>query len=172
MSLVSYAALPAVKNPQLTGPKQQADSAVSEFKKLQSDYEAAKGDYKKTFEESITNVGFKTAEKRLQWVQALKTLNDAVPSRGNIEDLELPKIKEVNIESVQGAFLANTGDWYSNAFQGESGTQAKTTLSEEDQKAGPSGEGWVFQLLGYTFNAESRKFVTDAPHAEVEDQGT
>src|SRR5262249_13706731 len=35
------------------------------------------------------------------------------------------------------------------------------TLTDEDQKAGPSGEGWVFQMLGYTFNADSKKFITE-----------
>jgi len=170
MFLGSYNALSAVKNPRLEGPKKAADGAVGEFKQLQTAYEGAKGEYKKTFEEDVTSVGFKTAEKRLQWIEALKTLNDAVPPRGNIEDIELPKIKEVNIESVQGAYLTNTGDWYSQAFQGETGTQAKTTLSEEDQKAGPSGEGWVFQMLGYSFNEESKKFVTETLLKNLQDK--
>jgi type IV pilus assembly protein PilM len=170
MFLGSYNALSAVKNPSLEGPKKAADSEVANFKKLQSDYEAAKGEYKKTYEEDVTSVGFKQAEKRLQWIEALKWLNDAVPSRGNIEDLPLPKVKEVNIEAVQGAFVSNTGDWYGNAFQGESGTQAKTTLSPDDQKAGPSGEGWVFQMLGYSFNEESKKFVTESILARLQDK--
>ena len=170
MFLGSYNALSAVKNPSLDGPKKAADSEVANFKKLQSDYEAAKGEYKKTYEEDVTSVGFKQAEKRLQWIEALKWLNEAVPSRGNIEDLELPKIKEVNIEAVQGAFVSNTGDWYGNAFQGESGTQAKTTLSPDDQKTGPSGEGWVFQMLGYSFNEESKKFVTESILARLQDK--
>lgn len=170
MFLGSYNALSAVKNPSLEGPKKAADSEVANFKKLQSDYEAAKGEYKKTYEDDVTSVGFKQAEKRLQWIEALKWLNDAVPSRGNIEDLALPKVKEVNIETVQGAFIANTGDWYGNAFQGEAGTQAKTTLTPDDQKTGPSGEGWVFQMLGYSFNEESKKFITESILARLQDK--
>jgi len=168
--LGSYNALSAVKNPRVEGPKKQADAEVANFKKLQSDYDGAKGDYKKTFEEDVTSVGFKTAEKRLQWIQALRTLNDVVPPRGDIEDVELPKVREVNVEAVQGAFLANTGDWYNLAFQGETGMQAKTTLTEDDQKAGPSGEGWVFQMLGYTFNKESKTFVTESILRQLQDK--
>ena len=175
MFLGSYNALSAVKNPKLVGPqgvKPAADSAVTEFKKLQADYDAAKGDYKKAYEEDVGSVGFKTAEKRLQWVQALKWLNDALPPRGELEEgYELPKVREVNIESIKAAYLANTGDWYGAAFQGETGAQAKTTLTEEDQKAGPSGEGWVFQLLGYTFNADSKKFLTEQLLANLQKKG-
>jgi type IV pilus assembly protein PilM len=170
MFLGSYNALSAVKAPALLQAKQSADGEVNNFRQLQTAYDSAKGEYKKAYEDDVTSVGFKTAEKRLQWIQALKHLNDAVPPRGTLEeDFELPKVREVNIESVQGAFLPNTGEWFNQAFQGETGSQAKTTLAKEDE-ASPNGEGWVFQMLGYTFNEESKKFITESILARLQDK--
>jgi hypothetical protein len=75
--------------------------------------------------------------------------------------LELNAIDELNVDVLVGAATPNTGDWYNSAFQGEQGQTAKTTLTDADKAAGPTGEGWVFQLLGYTFKKNGRKLVMD-----------
>jgi type IV pilus assembly protein PilM len=156
----SFRAYSAVKDKGLESAQKSADGAVADFRKLQSDYDGAKSGYKKAFEDGVNNLGLKAAEKRLQWIQILKTLNETMPARLPSGDgTPLEEVPELNVDHLNGSFLTNVGDWYSKAFEGEEGAKAKNTLSDEDKASGPSGEGWVFQALGYTYNKESLLFV-------------
>jgi len=94
MFLGSFNALSAVKNPQLAGPKGQADSAVTEFKKLQSDFEGAKGEYKKTFEDDVTSVGFKAAEKRLHGWRRSRPSTTRFPYAATSKESTFPRSRK------------------------------------------------------------------------------
>jgi hypothetical protein len=158
-----HSSLAAVNNATLTGAQKAADGAVTEFKGLQTAYDTAKTEYNAAVDTGKTNIGFKDAEKRLEWIQALKWLNDCMPRRAEgADDKDLKRVPELNIDNIYGGFQTDVGAWFNGkAFEGEIGTTAKNTMTAEDKAAAPSGEGWVFQLQGYTYHESSERFVRE-----------
>src|SRR5690606_32259705 len=70
------------------------------------------------------------------------------------EEYELLDVPEINVDYILAAYMENVGDWY-NSLSDEN----KLSMSAADKETPPQGEGWVFQLLGYTFNAEYDLYV-------------
>lgn len=157
------------------GPEAAAKAAVAEFQRWDGDYKQALAAFENEKRAGATLVGLDKLGKRLGWIRVLKIINDTIPPRSaNADDAELYELKEINVEFLSAEYSPNLADWF-NKFE----PSVRDTMAEVDKQAPPAGAGWIFRMLGYTFNDREfeggqifvqnevlRKFQTEALRKE------
>lgn len=104
-------------------------------------------------------------ERRLKWLEILKTINATIPTFPNekdasAEDLPLDQRKSFFITSIDSKHHADLATWFSEKvakrYREEMRNWARITGTEIDETAlsadtGPTGAGWVFELQCYHY---------------------
>ncbi len=107
------------------------------------------------------------AERRLQWLEILRAVNDAIP-RTAYEGGKLPSPKvlpfedrqDLHILSVESKKYEDLATWFTEdvkkRYQDEYRNWARVTstpysIEEVMADTGPTGVGWVFELRGYHY---------------------
>ncbi len=120
------------------------------------------------------------AERRLQWLEILRVLNDAIP-RAEYADGKPPSPKElpfedredIHITSIESKRMEDVSEWFSEKvaqrYREEMRNWARITRNPVPEDlagdAGPSGPGWVFELTGYHYyNSPKRMGVEGSNH--------
>lgn len=113
-----------------------------------------------------------TSERRLQWLEILRTLNAAIP-RNAYPDGKPPSPKvlpfedrdDIHITGIESKRFEDLSTWFAEdvakRYREEMRNWARITNSPLPEglatDAGPSGSGWVFELTGYHyFNSPKR----------------
>jgi len=113
-----------------------------------------------------------TSERRLQWLEILRTLNAAIP-RNAYPDGKPPSPKvlpfedrdDIHITGIESKRFEDLSTWFAEdiarRYREEMRNWARITNSPVPEglatDAGPSGPGWVFELTGYHyFNSPKR----------------
>lgn len=137
----------------------------------QDDDLSSKLDYLNKMGEQVSG----DAERRLMWMELIKTINAAIP-RTDYPDGKLPSPKEVpfeertdiHITQFETKHYADLKEWFtterSAVYKSELGNWSglmKKELPESfttNLETGPEGEGWVIQLHGYHYFNDGIKF--------------
>jgi len=113
-----------------------------------------------------------TSERRLQWLEVLRTLNAAIP-RNAYPDGKPPSPKvlafedrdDIHITGIESKRFEDLSTWFAEdiarRYREEMRNWARITNSPVPEglatDAGPTGPGWVFELTGYHyFNSAKR----------------
>ncbi|MGL5094909.1 MAG: pilus assembly protein PilM, partial [Planctomycetia bacterium] len=161
----NWAFLKSINAEAFAAPQKAAGDATQEFGKLAGEYNTAVSGLETAKTTGTTLLGVDDAERRMDWISVLRTINSALPrSQGDISKMDLEKVEEVNVEYVNAVYLKNLGDWYGTLDE-----TMKGTLVKEDRDKGPEGDGWIFQVLGYTFNERQTQFVLDSILSRYQD---
>lgn len=135
-----------------------ADSAVSNFSSMASSYTAAVGKFETTKQGGESLVGLDVPAGRTGWMEVFALVNRALPPRSaDPNDKQIERSPEINVEHLDAAFLTDLSAWHASHPEA-----AKATMMEPDKSTAPSGEGWVFQILGYTFNEGNETYLRDS----------
>ena len=151
----NYRVYSAVNSPAFKQPTEAAKSATTNIAKMNSDFEAAKGQFNSTKDSGEKLIGKGDFDNRLAWIGILKKINDALPRRNpNIDDTDLESVPEINVEEVEAVFQADLSGWCDSYPE-----SVRSSLAEKDKENPVSGEGWIFQVLGYTYHREHELYV-------------
>jgi type IV pilus assembly protein PilM len=145
-------------------------SAVSSMEEYKSGHESrdseldAKLSYLNVMGKEVSG----NAERRLKWLEIIKTVNNAVPRKsfagGKIPEIEkepLDEREDIHVTRFDTKYYEDLKDWWTEElaqrYREEIRNWAQLTnnpLSEEDDLAlknnpGPEGSGWVFELACY-----------------------
>lgn len=148
----------AVGSEAFNGPKSQAEQAKKSIDDYAAKFNDAKNKFNATKTGGETLLGAERLNNRLGWIKICQLINNELPPRDpNLKpETELDKVQEINVEALDAGFMANTGEW----FSGIDDTH-KNTMDEKEKAAGPDGEGWVFQILGYTFHEDQENYIVE-----------
>jgi type IV pilus assembly protein PilM len=154
--LFHWMALQSVTAKTFDNPKNSAKTATGNFQKLQTDYEGAVGKFKQNVTNGENLIGADRYKRKLGWIKVFRTINEALPRRAMTdENTDVEQLKEINVDFIDAMFMANTGDWFGKLNE----DLKNSTMAAADKGAAPSGEGWVFQLCGYTHNIQHENFL-------------
>ena len=152
-------------------------SAVSSMEEYKSGHEGrdseldAKLSYLNVMGKEVSG----NAERRLKWLEIIKTVNNAVPRKSfaggkipDIKDVPLDEREDIHITRFDTKYYEDLKDWWTEElaqrYREEIRNWAQLTnnpLSDEDDvalenNAGPEGPGWVFELSCYhDFNKDT-----------------
>lgn len=115
------------------------------------------------------------AERRLKWLEIIKTVNNAVPRKSFVdgkiptrEEVPLDEREDIHVTRFDTKYYEDLKDWWTDElaqrYREEVRNWALLTNNELDEEAqaaldsdtGPEGSGWVFELSCYhDYNKES-----------------
>lgn len=145
----------AVHAETFNGPVERAKSAAKNFGDWKSKYDSAIGAISSTTDQGKQLIGAEQYKDKTEWIKVLKLINDALPPRvAELDKMELEEVPEVNVEYILAAHLPNVQDWYNTQPD-----KAKNSMAQIDKDNPPQGEGWVFQILGYTFHKTYEQYL-------------
>ena len=145
-------------------------SAVTNMESYKSDQESR--DSELDAQLSYLNVMGKevsgNAERRLKWLEIIKTVNNAVPRKSFVdgkiptrEEIPLDEREDIHITRFDTKYYEDLKDWWTEElaqrYREEIRNWALLTNNELDEEAeaalasdaGPEGSGWVFELSCY-----------------------
>ncbi len=145
-------------------------SAVTNMESYKSDHESR--DSELDAQLSYLNVMGKevsgNAERRLKWLEIIKTVNNAVPRKSFVdgkiptrEEVPLDEREDIHITRFDTKYYEDLKDWWTEElaqrYREEIRNWALLTNNELDEEAeaalasdaGPEGSGWVFELSCY-----------------------
>ena len=145
-------------------------SAVTNMESYKSDHESR--DSELDAQLSYLNVMGKevsgNAERRLKWLEIIKTVNNAVPRKSFVdgkiptrEEIPLDEREDIHITRFDTKYYEDLKDWWTEElaqrYREEIRNWALLTNNELDEEAeaalasdaGPEGSGWVFELSCY-----------------------
>ena len=88
-------------------------------------------------------------DRRTQWLELYKAVSECLP-RDPVEKQDIRLQNRVLITSLVPRYYPDMATWYNGLSQ-----HARETVSFADQKAPPSGPGWVVSLTGYHYHDET-----------------
>ncbi len=144
----------------------EAAQLVKEKATLQSGFDQAMTDFKKTDEIGQHLVG--NVEGRIRWLELLKAVNQCLPKDEHKPDAPLPPISERNelhVTNFDCTRFEDIGQWYDHVKrydQAPQGAEAQApkpagdatseTGEGDEATAGPHGPGWMIRLTGYHYH--------------------
>ncbi len=152
-------------------------SAVTAMEGYKSDHESqdseldAKLSYLNVMGKEVSG----NAERRLKWLEIIKTVNNAVPRKSFVDgkiptrqEVPLDEREDIHITRFDTKYYEDLKDWWTEElaqrYREEIRNWALLTNNELDEEAeaalasdtGPEGSGWVFELSCYhDYNKES-----------------
>ncbi len=152
-------------------------SAVTAMEGYKSDHESqdseldAKLSYLNVMGKEVSG----NAERRLKWLEIIKTVNNAVPRKSFVDgkiptrqEVPLDEREDIHITRFDTKYYEDLKDWWTEElaqrYREEIRNWALLTNNELDEEAelalasdtGPEGPGWVFELSCYhDYNKES-----------------
>jgi type IV pilus assembly protein PilM len=154
----NYRLLRAVSSESLAAQSKLADDAAGQFARYKSDFDAAKAKLQSTNASGKQLILLDPDGERLGWIKVFGFINRAIPPRSEQQPgVELDKVDEINVEYIRAAYVPDVKAWFDDAQV----QAAALTMTEEDKKNPPTGPGWVFQVLGYTFHEKYENYVRD-----------
>ena len=162
----------------------QAISQVDQASSLSADYEQADaqlvaqlGRISAIGEELVGNT-----DRRVVWLEMLKTVNTALPTTPGVQPGEIPDVdklpfhqrQEIHVDQLEVQYQEKLEDWFSETVKTKYIDQSRSVPSLDTDTsttpgttgadttstgpAGPTGEGWVVQLQCYHyFNQDMQK---------------
>ncbi len=143
----------------------QAESLSSGFVDEDSKLVAQLGRVTAIGEELVGN-----ADRKILWLEMLRTLNTALPLTPGLQPGEIPDVEklpfhqrqEVHIDEIEVKYFAKLDDWFTDIVKKKYIEQSRSDPQSEPVAAadgtatatepkGPDGEGWVVQLKCYHF---------------------
>ncbi len=116
------------------------------------------------------------ADRRVLWLEMLKTVNSALPQTPGVQPGEIPDVdkipfhqrQEIHVEQVEVQYFEKLEDWFTEIIKSKYADQQRSLGVEaaapaatdgsssqgstaEAGGAGPTGEGWVVQLQCYHY---------------------
>ncbi|WP_419193351.1 pilus assembly protein PilM [Kolteria novifilia] len=154
----NYRVYNAVHAKEWDDPTKKAQAASQKFRGWKGEYNGAIGTFNGTKENGELLAGADQVKTRDDWIEVLKVINEAVPRRGGVESDpdEVSDIREINIEFIDAAYVQNLGEWHQTMEE-----DFRNTMVPEEKEKAPEGEGWIFQVLGYTFFKEGEIYLVD-----------
>ncbi len=152
-------------------------SAVTAMEGYKSDHESqdseldAKLSYLNVMGKEVSG----NAERRLKWLEIIKTVNNAVPRKSFVDgkiptrqEVPLDEREDIHVTRFDTKYYEDLKDWWTEElaqrYREEIRNWALLTNNELDEEAeaalasdtGPEGSGWVFELSCYhDYNKES-----------------
>jgi type IV pilus assembly protein PilM len=156
----------------------QAASKVDQASDLSSRYEKEDQDLLGQLNR-ITAIGEElvgNTDRRVLWLEMLKTVNSALPQTPGVQPGEIPDVdkipfhqrQEIHVEQVEVQYFEKLEDWFTDIIKNKYADQQRSLGVEtaapaatdgsssqgttaEAGGAGPTGEGWVVQLRCYHY---------------------
>ncbi len=152
----------------------QASDAINQANSVSTEWKG-KDEALKTQLQRIEAVGEElvgNADRRVLWLEMLKTLNTAMPVTPNINPGEIPDVdkvkfwerQEIHVEQCDVQYYDDLKTWFAESVKNRYIMQAKTVPSLRPvpaaavnatataaAPAGPTGKGWVVELQCYHF---------------------
>ncbi len=138
----------AVHSEPWTEAVSEADALGTQVNGWKSNYEAAEGAFNGVLAEAEALV---EGRRNMLWPEVYKAIDECLPrERGDQKDNTDIKLRNrINITSITNEHVADVGEWYKTLLEDQ-----KATMSEEDQKTAPQGEGYIFTLEGAHYHDE------------------
>jgi len=152
-------------------------SAVTSMEGYKSDHESqdAELDAKLSYLNVMGKEVSGNAERRLKWLEIIKTVNNAVPRKSFVDgktptrqEVPLDEREDIHVTRFDTKYYEDLKDWWTEElaqrYREEIRNWALLTNNELDEEAeaalasdtGPEGSGWVFELSCYhDYNKES-----------------
>ena len=156
----------------------QAASKVDQASDLSSRYEKEDQDLLGQLNR-ITAIGEElvgNTDRRVLWLEMLKTVNSALPQTPGVQPGEIPDVdkipfhqrQEIHVEQVEVQYFEKLEDWFTEIIKSKYADQQRSLGVEaaapaatdgsssqgstaEAGGAGPAGDGWVVQLQCYHY---------------------
>lgn len=93
------------------------------------------------------------------WLEVYKAIDECLPRDEGVklDETDIKKMNRISLRGISCKKYDDVGTWFSSPQMNEA---AKSWMSEEDRKAGPSGPGYVFTLQGVHYHEEKEKAST------------
>lgn len=162
----------------------QADALVQRAANLRSEDQTVRGEFENINQIGKHLVG--GVEGRLIWLEALKVINEALPREiGDERPANVEHRRELHIRALDCYYVPDLAVWFAGVKQwyqspagaqpqtaptnapaenGGNGTASPSSVPGDGEPAeasaaeGPSGPGWVIQLIGYHHHNDLNKF--------------
>ncbi|WP_422929559.1 type IV pilus assembly protein PilM [Singulisphaera sp. PoT] len=174
--LGDYRVLAKVNTTQFANAVSSATSATKLGTQYKNEFDAAKGEWTKTYDQGKSLVA--GATDRAKWPTFLKTLNANLPDPVKEYNLDpskpenqpiLDKLR-VHIDAIKPVWRADVdAEWFSTEDSTGPSAIAKDLMLKYDRDEKPKGEGWIIQVVGHHYNprpnAEELKKAIQDPRA-------
>jgi hypothetical protein len=163
----NWAQLHAVVAPEFNDVERQAKEAEEFQNKKDSEYKQAKAAWDNVKKRGLDLTG--NVDRRLQWLEVLKVINDALPENpANVDRKKLMDLSELQISDIAVTWYDDVKkDWYDKVTNDTKNIWIGSTLHPLDKAIPPTGSGWVFTLLGYHFNTDKLRYTRKAAFARA-----
>ncbi len=122
------------------------------------------------------------AERRLVWMEMIKTVNSAIPrakypggKAPSLKELPLDDRTDIHVTQFDTKYYEDLSDWYTSSVASRYKEEMKNWTKlmdrqppetfEADAETGPTGPGWVLQMQCYHYyNKPERKRSGDSNH--------
>lgn len=136
-------------------PVKEATQKANIFTNWASGYQQSLTTFNGTKENAQVVLNLDDLPARLDWIEIFPLISKFLPPRDQAAG-DVVKSNEVNVEFIDAVYLQDVGLWFQSLDENH-----RTSLPPNQRDAPPEGEGWVFQVMGYTFNGGDEVFLRD-----------
>ncbi len=135
----------AVNTEGFANAEKEAQSLSSQLGTFDSNYTAAEGEFESLRTDAKDLV---LGRRDLTWLELYKSINECLPrDRVEADGMDIEERHRVSISQITSEHKGDVGEWFTKLTP-----QQTDTLPEKERATPPTGEGYVFTLVGKHFH--------------------